>query len=195
MKHLENLDFNEFIDQHTLLYGETDTNKTYLTSRFIQFLLESKGVPPKTISILDFAPKLTIFKNLKIGGKIQDFYEKSILCNNILFEGEIIPPRLKSSNKVELYQNAYYNFLNITKLLQIFEKNPTPILIINDISLYLHLGSINLLMRIIEKSDTFLGNTYYGTSIKRDFASKFSLREKLKVESLMRRVDKYYFTG
>jgi hypothetical protein len=195
MKHLENLDFNEFIGQHTLLYGETNTNKTYLTSKFVQFLVESKGVPPKAISILDFAPRLTILKNLKIGGKIQNFYENSILCNNILFKGEIIPPRLKSSNKVELYQNAYENFLKLSKILQIFEKNPTSILIINDISLYFHLGSINTLIRIIKKTDTFLGNAYYGSPIKRDFASLFSLLEKLKVESLMKKVDNSYLTG
>ncbi|MFW9874607.1 MAG: hypothetical protein ACFFG0_15990 [Candidatus Thorarchaeota archaeon] len=189
------LDFDELIDQHTLLYGETNTNKTYQTSKFVQFLLESKKVPSKDISILDFAPNFMKIKNMKIGGKIEDFYEHSITCKNILFNGEIIPPRLNSGNKTELYQNACENFKKTSKILHIYRKDPTPILIINDISLYLHIGNIKLLLGAISKSNTFFGNSYYGSSIKRDYATLFSLREKRQVKYLIKKLDKSYFTG
>ena len=190
-----NLDFDELIDHHTLLYGETNTKKTYQTSKFVQYLLESKKVSPKDISILDFAPKSMVIKNLKIGGKIQDFYENSISCKNILFKGEITPPRLNSSNKTELYQNACENFKKTSETLHLFKNDPTPILIINDISLYLHIGNVKLLLEAINKSNTFFGNAYFGSSIKRGYATLFSLRERRKVKSLIKKVEQSYFTG
>ena len=32
-----NLDFVNYIGHHSLLYGETDTGKTYMTAKFIDF--------------------------------------------------------------------------------------------------------------------------------------------------------------
>ncbi|MFX0080328.1 MAG: hypothetical protein ACFE94_01115 [Candidatus Hodarchaeota archaeon] len=195
MKFYHELEFNDCLGHHILLYGETNTKKTYYTAKFVQFLIESKKISPKEISILDFAPLLKIIQNLKIGGKIQDFYKNSSKCKNIFFKGEIIPPRLKSSNKTELYQNACKNFKQTSEILHIFNKDPTPILIINDISIYLHIGNIKLLLEVINKSNTFFGNSYYGSSIKRDYAILFSLREKRQVGYLIKKVEKSYFTG
>jgi len=185
-----NLDFKENIGHSTLLYGDTNTKKTFHTSKFVQFLLESKGVSTKSISILDFAPNLVTIKNLKIGGKIRDFYEYSTKCRNISFKGEIIPPRLNSSNKTELYKNACENFKKTSKILNSFNEEPTSILIINDISIYLHIGRLELLVKAINNSTTFFGNSYYGSSIKKDFATLFSRSEKRRVENLIKEVEK-----
>jgi len=195
MVYLKNSNFDDFINHRTLLYGETDTKKTFYTAKFIQFLIETKNINPKEISILDFAPKLKIIKNLKIGGKIEEFNKKSLSCNNITFEGEIIPPRLNAQNKAELYENACKNFQKTEKVLKTFNKNPTSILIINDISIYLHIGSVKSLLESINKSDTFFGNTYYGTSIKSDFSTLFSLREKRLVEYLIKKIEFSHFMG
>ena len=189
------LELADFIGHRTLLYGETDTKKTFYTAKFIQFLIETKNVNPKQISILDFAPKLKVIKNLKIGGKIEEFNKISLTCNNITFEGEIIPPRLNAQNKAELYENACKNFQKTEKVLKTFNKNPTSILIINDISIYLHIGSVKSLLESINKSDTFFGNTYYGTSIKSDYSTLFNLREKRLVEYLIKKIEFSYFTG
>jgi len=137
----EDLDFNQFIGYSTILYGETNTKKTYYTAKFIQFLLESKNIDPKEITILDFAPKLSIIKDLKIGGKIEDFYDRSNERINISFEGEIIPPRLNARNKRELYDNALKNYNKTHECLVKFNENPSLFLIINDISIYLHQGN------------------------------------------------------
>jgi len=190
-----NSDFKENIGHSTLFYGDTNTKKTFYTSKFVQFLLESKGVSPKNISILDFAPNLTTVRNLKIGGKIRDFYENSDKCRNISLRGDIIPPRLNSRNKTELYQNACKNYKKTSKILNSFNEEPTSILIINDISIHLHLGSLELLVKAINNSTTFFGNSYYGSSIKKDFATLFSRSEKRRVENLIKEVEKPYFTG
>ncbi|MFW9826941.1 MAG: hypothetical protein ACFFEY_04895 [Candidatus Thorarchaeota archaeon] len=190
-----NLNFDELIGYKTILYGDTNTRKTFYTSKFIQYLIELKNIQPKEISILDFAPPSLKIKDLKIGGKIEDFYEHSINCNNIYFKGDIIPPRLKAINKKELYENACKNYKKTSKILHKFTENPTSILIINDISIYLHIGSKNLLLDSIKKPTTFFGNTYYGSSIKSNFTSLFSLREKRLIEYLIKRMDYSFFTG
>jgi len=195
MKFNNNIDFKKLIGRYTLLYGETNTKKTFYTAKFVQFLIETENVKPKEISILDFAPKLKVIENLKIGGKIEDFYKKSLSCDNITFEGEIIPPRLNAQNKSELYKNACNNFHKTEKMLKIFNKNSTPILIINDISIYLHIGSVKSLFESISRSDTFFGNTYYGNSIKRDFSTLFNLRERRLIEHLIKKIEFSYFTG
>ena len=190
----EDLDFNRFIGYSTILYGETNTKKTYYTAKFIQFLIESKIIDPKDITILDFAPKLSIINELKIGGKIEDFYDKSRGCNNLSFEGEIIPPRLNANNKKELYENALKNYNKTHETLKDFNENPTSILIINDISIYLHKGNKKYLLETIKKASTFFGNSYYGSSIKRNFATIFSLKEKRSVKYLLKRVDNAFVT-
>jgi hypothetical protein len=195
MKFKLKLDYKERIGHSTLLYGETNTRKTFQTSKFVQFLLESKNVSPGEISILDFAPNLTKVRDLKIGGKIRDFYKHSDKCRNISFKGSIIPPRLNSSNKTELYRNACENYKKTSKILNSFIEKPTSILIINDISIYLHMGSLELLLRAINKSNTFFGNSYYGSSIKKDYSTLFSRKEKRQIENLMKEVEKTYFTG
>ncbi|MFX1418321.1 MAG: hypothetical protein ACFE9N_05310 [Promethearchaeota archaeon] len=189
------LNFESFIGHYTLLYGETNTKKTYYTAKFVQYLIESKNFDPKQISVLDFAPALNFIKTIKIGGKIKDFYENSNLCNYLNFEGEIIPPRLSARNRKELYENACKNYKKTFELLKLFTVNPTKVLIINDISIYLHIGNKNLLLNAIKKSKTFFGNSYYGTSIKSDFSTLLSLREKRIVEYLIKKIEFSYFTG
>ncbi len=189
------LNYKEFIGHYTLLYGEINTKKTYHTAKFVQFLIESEHVNPKEISILDFAPSQNIINGVKIGGKIKDFYNHSIICNNIYFKGNIIPPRLKARNIKDLYQFACNNFKKTYEILNKFNENPTPILIINDISIYLHIGNKRLLFDSIKKSNTFFGNSYYGTSIKSDFTTLFSLREKRLIAYLIKKVDFSFNTG
>ena len=191
---MEELDYKNYVGHRTLLYGETNTGKTYYTAKFVQYLLEIKNVNPKEVSILDFAPKLAYFNNLKIGGRIQDYYEDSVKCNNINFEGEIIPPRLRAKNKKEIYDHLCHNFNKIYEIMEIYNISPTPVLIINDISLYLHLGSIKYLIDTINKSDTFFGNSYYGSSISSKFSKLISIREKRKVESLIKNVENSFTT-
>jgi len=186
MTNLNNLDFQKFLGKHTLIYGETNTQKTYLTAKFVEFLMRLENFKPKEISILDFAPKLIYIDNLKIGGRIKDFFKDSKKCNYIAFKGEIIPPRLKARNKEELYKNLCHNHRIASNILHKFNENPTSILIVNDISIYLHLGSKNLILNTILKTNTFFGNSYYGYSIKKDFSNLLTIKERKRVQFLTR---------
>ena len=188
-----NKNFSEYINHHTILYGETNTKKTYYTAMFVKFLIES-NFNPLDITILDFAPKIITLNDLKIGGRIEDFYGLSIACKNLQFEGEIIPPRLRSTNLKELYDIARSNFHKTTQILKNYSLEPTPVLIINDISIYLHLGKLEYLLETIKKARTFFGNAYYGTSINRDFSYEFSQKEKKFVVALVEKIEQSYST-
>ena len=188
MKNTE-IDFEKAIGHHTLLYGETDTGKTYFTAKFIDFLLISKNVNPDNITILDFAPPLNIIKNVKFGGKIEEFSELSYQCKNIPLKGEIIPPRFTALNKKQLYSYLCHNYRITSMGLEIFKKNPTRYLIINDLSIYLHLGNKHHLLKIICGVNTFFGNSYYGAEIKSDFSKLLSLKERKRVEYFIRNVE------
>ena len=190
MKEKINYNFSDSINHQTLLYGETNSGKTQITSNFIKFLIESLEYDKNDISILDFAPNLEIYQGLKIGGRIEEFYEKSRECNYIPIEGKIIPPRLQASNKNELYENACKNYKISSKILEEYDENPTNILIINDISIYLHLGCTKHLLESISRAETFFGNTYYGSSITQNFAERFSLVERKKVELIIKEIER-----
>lgn len=189
------LDFEKIIGTHTILYGETDTKKTLITAKFVKFLLETKNVPANSISVLDYAPKLAYINNMKIGGRIQDYYSNCKKCNLIPIEGDIIPPRLNARNKKELYDILCHNHKKVTKVLDIFNNNPTKILVINDLSIYLHLGSKLSIMDVISKTDTFFGNAYYGSSINSDFSKLLSVKEKIRVEFLIKNIENSFKTN
>ena len=193
MNFSEDLNFDELIGYRTLLYGNHNTKKTYYTARFVQFLLEAKKVDPKKITILDFAPKLFKFYNIKIGGKIEDFYPLSIKCKNISFKGDIFPVIISSDNKVSC-ENASNNYKRLHEILNKYYENPTTILIMNDISYYLHLGKKRFVLKIIEESDTFFGNSHYGSSMSKDLNYLFNRREKECVEFLIKKINFAYLT-
>ena len=182
MKNINNLDFNKALGNYTLLYGETNTKKTLFTANFVRFLLESKRIEKELVTILDFAPKFKFFNNLKIGGRIMDFYTESKNCNYIPLDREIIPPRLNAKSKRELYENLCNNYKISSESILKYAQNPTPFLIINDISIFLHLGSKNMLFETIKRSTTFFGNSYYGKSIKSKINSLVSILEKKRIE-------------
>jgi len=189
------INYNDFIGSKTLLYGETDTKKTYFTSKFVKFLLEDLNFEPKLITILDFAPPLYFLNNIKIGGKLEDYYKNCNLCNAINLRSEIIPPRLKATNKTELYENLCHNYKLTRKAVQEFEKRPTKVLIVNDISIYLHLGDADYFLEIIDKAETFFGNSYYGYKIKKEFTKLLNKKEIKKVDLLIKNIKNSFFTG
>ncbi|MGV9171802.1 MAG: hypothetical protein ACOC44_00365 [Promethearchaeia archaeon] len=185
--------FRDCLGKRVLLYGESNTGKTHYTSQFVKFLLESIQTSPEAITILDFAPKMEIIAQKKIGGKIVYFYEKSKKCKYYELEGEITPPRLNALNKSELYKKICHNFKLCNKILEKYQQNPTPYLVVNDISIYFHLSKVSTFLEYIRESRTFFGNSYYGKLINSDFSRIMSTLEKKKVESLIEHMDKSYF--
>ncbi|MEJ2250512.1 MAG: hypothetical protein P8Y97_12775 [Candidatus Lokiarchaeota archaeon] len=187
---MKKINFEKLINHSTILYGEINIKKTLYTAKFLKFLLEKKKVNPENITILDFAPKLKIIGGMKIGGRIYDYYKYNQSCITPKIENEIIPPRLKSRNKKDLCKNALHNYNITQKLLEQYYEFPTDVLLINDISIYLHLGNKKFFLDSINKSKTFLGNIYYGDSIgKKEIFSLFNLKEKKYADNLIKKAN------
>ena len=191
---MEEFDYKHLIGKSTLFYGETDTKKTYYTARFIDYLIDFQRNDPEEISILDFAPKLMLINGLKIGGKLNDYSDKTLECRTIQLEGEIIPARLKARNKKELFENICHNYKITSKALKKFSEKPTEFLLINDVSIYLHLGDKAYLLNTIKKANTFCGNSYYGSKIKIGVGALLSKKEKKRVEFLIKNLDNSILT-
>jgi len=186
------LDFDRLLGIKVLLYGETNTYKTFCSAKYVQYLMEDRKIDPNHISIIEFAPKLQTIDDLKIGGKVKDYFKESKLCKYLETDEEIIPPRLHAKNRKELYSNVCHNYRQTRLVLQEFNEKPTPYLIINDISIYLHLGDKRDLIKAIENANNVIGNAYYGKNIsqKAKFARIFSLKEQIKIKNLRKYFDK-----
>ncbi len=105
----------------------------------------------------------------------------------ILRPTKLYAPRLMGKNCSEVWKFAKLNADHIKPLLEQYISNPTPILVVNDITIYLHAGDPMLLYKAIDKSILFIGNAYYGIKLK-DECGLWE-KEKLLVEELSRRVD------
>ncbi len=189
------MNFIKALGQHTLLYGEANTKKTYITAQFIEYLLLSEAINPADITILDFAPPLNTINDIKFGGRIKDFSKLSLKCKYLPLEGEIIPPRFNARDRKELFENICHNYRITAKSLQLFNENPTNFLIINDLSIYLHLGDKDYILQTIINTNTFFGNSYYGTKIKSSFSRLISLLERKRVEFLVTHIENSFFTS
>ena len=156
-------------------------------------------------SILDFAPEKRIVKDRYIGGRIVESFNEILLeytnlspeielMKSQILEGEqILPPRLLGQNSMEVLENCYSNFKICNSLLLNYLQNPTPILIINDIGIFLHLGGLRTVEKALNLSTTALINAYYGDFIADDYGSYISRREKIMLGLLARKMETIYF--
>jgi len=69
-------------------------------------------------------------------------------------------------------------------LLYEYIQNPTEVLLINDVTLYLQAGKLETILKCIKLTKTFLATAYYGKKLVEDFGSGISMREKLLTDKL-----------
>ena len=173
-----------FIGKKVLIMGDVGSGKTRFTRCL---LLEAlKNGYDSQITVLDMAPKQVSFNGLLIGGKISKVGEFKI---RYLDAEDVKTPRLSARSLNELLELAEYNRKIFEKMLKEFISSPTQILFINDVSLYLQMGSLDLLWLALEKADTAIANGYYGEKLRNDLGSGLSRRERRLMESLAARVD------
>lgn len=141
-------------------------------------------------------PERFHIKDTSFGGKLSDYdnsYQMDSKVTNFSFK--IIPPRSSSTTQMEVYQNCVKNYQIINKDFRtvIQQLNHSQIhdtvLIINDFSIFLHLGSHIPLLKILKSHLTVFVNAYYGQKLADDFGSQISWREKVLVQLLSRHFD------
>jgi predicted transcriptional regulator len=170
---LAKINLEEFLKRKTLITGDVATGKTKLTAFIVKEMIK-EGMD-KEITIIDMAPE----RKGKVGGKIKDFINvekiRYLTC-------DILGPRLNAKNIEDLYRIAEMNKRNIDSLIEIYEKEPTKILIINDLTIYLHRGNVEKLLKIIDTSETFIGNAYKGKFFQNGIYKDFNERERKLLE-------------
>jgi hypothetical protein len=172
----------ETIGKKVLILGEVGSGKTSLTAKAVQELM--LFIEPKEITVIDMAPEAIG----EIGGKLS----KYLSLNNelrCLSPAKVYAPRTMGITNKQVAEYAKRNKNSIEPLLDEFLKQPTKVLIINDITLYLHLGKLEKIINCIRSTETFLASAYYGVRLKEDYGAGISAREKQMVDKLATYMD------
>ncbi len=172
---MQEFPFERFEGKKTLVIGEPGSGKTKLIVSVLHEAIER--VHPDDITVLDFAPAQLSFRGLRIGGRIMDFLP-DIRCHAYQSSDSIRAPRLEGHDANEVWKLAEHNASLTSDYIRSYLASPTPYLFVNDLTMHLHGGDVNLLLEAIRKSRMFLGNAYSGTFLEDDRGAGVSKRER-----------------
>lgn len=102
---------------------------------------------------------------------------------------EVWPPRLKAKNPGELISLAERNCEGIEALLVRYSEEPSEVLFVNDVSIYLQAGDLETLWGALSKAGTLVVNSYLGERLNDDQGTGISTRERNEVLALAERMD------
>ncbi len=143
---------DDYLNRRSLILGDINAGKTLETLRIVsRWVKEGRA---REITVLDLAPEAID----GIGGRL-------VLPEG--FEGrylfaDIVPPRLTGRDAAHIARLAASNAQAIAPLFEAVLEAPRPILVINDVTLYLHAGDYGRLASILGTADTVLVNAYCG---------------------------------
>jgi len=172
----------DFIGKKVLILGEVGSGKTSLTAKIVQKLMPL--IEPKEITVIDMAPEAIG----EIGGKLSKYLNLNSELR-YLSSAKVYAPRTMGISNTQVVEYAKRNKNAIEPLLDEFVKKPTKVLVINDITLYLHLGKLEKIINCIRLTETFLASAYYGVKLQEDKGAGITAREKQMVEKLATHMD------
>lgn len=170
------MNYRDYLDRRTLIIGDVNSGKTGETLRILSRWVAANPTPLMTV--LDLAPEPV----RGIGGRL---VLPPRFMGRYLFT-EIIPPRLTGQSTAEISALAVANARAIEPLLEDCLKQPHPLLVINDVTLYLQAGDYTRLAAVLQKATTVLINAYYG---ERFADHPITRRERRLTERLMQDCD------
>jgi hypothetical protein len=179
---MEGLEVGRLLGRKTLIVGEAGTGKSHLLARILEIMVEALGL--EEITVIDMAP----FRFSGIGGKLRELTE-SVRRVRYLTDDRIAPPRLAGRNATEVLKLAERNASLIRSLLLEFLKMPTRILLVNDLTIYLHAGDPSLLEEVLMAAETFIATCYEGERLSDDKGSGITAIERTRLDELKGRVD------
>ena len=129
------------------------------------------------ITVVDMAPAVAVVKGIRVGGKLLEVSER-FRGVRYLAPKRVETPRLRAESAKELLRLVDLNEKRIKPLLKRYIENPTPILFVNDISIYLQSGIDEPVLSAVMKAETFIANGYYGETLESDFETGVSNTER-----------------
>lgn len=195
------------LGRSTLIVGEVNAGKTFLTARLIDVLIGA-GLASR-LAVADFAPTIPPELGKRspagVGGRIpmscqgggweadssghflrQKFYAPDGV-EILSVAAELIPPRLASRTEAEADGYAASNDVAVRSMLAAVMESGRDIVVVNDATFALQARDAVELDGIIEYAQTFLGNAYLGDALR---PGGFSLRERGRLERLMKNCDR-----
>jgi len=148
--------------------------KTLLTQKLIE-TLKALGLGSK-ITVIDLAPN---YRGVGTPLNVEGI--------KVLRPEKLYAPRLMGRKCEEIWALARQNADATTKVFREFLRSPTPVLVVNDLTIHLHAGEPSLVIDAMERTKLFIANAYYGESL-RDECGLWERERKL-LEELFKRVD------
>lgn len=143
-------------------------------------MLKALAALGASITVLDFAPE-----KMGVGAKLARYMDVA----GVRYLTDVFrAPRLEGRDTGEELALARLNAERAVALIRQYLASPTPVLGINDLTIYLHAGDQALVDEAIRAADVFIATVYYGATL-RDKGSGISERERRAVEELMRICD------
>lgn len=176
------LEPTEIIGKKVLILGEVGSGKTSLTAKAVQDL--ALLIQPEEITVIDMAPEAIG----EIGGKLSLHMSLDSKLR-YLSPAKVFAPRTMGTSHTQVIEFARRNKNAIEPLLGDFLKTPTRTLVINDITLYLHLGKLEKIIDCVKLTDTFLASAYLGVKLKEDHGTGISVRERQAIKRLGAHMD------
>lgn len=163
--------------------GEVNTGKTMMTKELLDEAIKSD---PGEVTLIDMAPKSFMVEGIPFGGVLVGQVDYDVRC---LMSSDIRTPRLSAETSEELLKLADHNRYEIDGLLDDFRAEPSRVLFVNDVSIYLHRGELERLWDTIKLAETFVANGYLGIRLEEDLGTGVSMRERRMMEELASRMD------
>jgi len=176
----------KLLGRKVLIIGDLGSGKTLLTANLLD---QAVGMGDcHQITVIDMAPLTRGFHGMRIGGILAEV-TKAVAEVRYLKPKEVKAPRAMARNAEELMRLADFNRRVIDQTLTEYLLKPTPLLFINDVSIYLQAGEIAKVLSAVRKSQTCIANGYFGKKLAADFGTGISRREQTMMRRLMREMD------
>jgi GTPase SAR1 family protein len=164
------VNFDKLRGRRALICGEVGVGKTRLLTSFLRFLVD-RGLG-KDAMIIDLAPEYG-----DIGRSMESYYPE-VRGLRYMRPSRVYPPRLLGRDGHDVLHYAEMNLLEARKLLEDYARSPTRILLVNDLTIYLHAGDLEDILRLLDLCETFAATAYEGAALEDDKGSGVTAREK-----------------
>lgn len=172
----------EILGKKVLILGEAGSGKTKLAAQLLRELMVL--VNPEEITVIDLAPQ----RVGEIGGKLTEYANINSKVR-YLSPKIVYTPRLAGASPKQVLYYAELNRKNMEPLLNRFIRNVTEVLVLNDVTLYLHLGKLETVLRCVRLTNTLLATAYYGSKLAEDLGTGISSKEKQLTDKLATSMD------
>lgn len=178
--------FSTFLGKRSLIIGEVGSGKTRLMAKLIEEAVRL-GYSEK-IAVVDLSPNIKVSSGKVVGAPLEA-YVKINSPVKVLKPLKVRAPRLEGKSGEEVVRLAEENARAVEKVFNELQGDSKEILFINDVSIYLHSGSLEKLLSTLSRAKTCILTGYRGNSLNDDKGSGVSSRERALMRKLAEAMD------